>query len=58
MYSGKITEELQELLDKYEKKYGYDANSEEDAQYSDVTYNEYIEALKRCIDEDVEIFDI
>ena len=54
VYYGKMTKELKNLYERYEKKWGYSPDGCEDVEYDDDDYEKYIYEIKQALELGVE----
>ncbi len=55
MFYGNMTEELEELSEKYFEKFGYYPEGEISVSYGNANYDDYINDIKECIKTNVGI---
>lgn len=58
MWEGEMTQELKELYDEYERLFGCYPDEYIDFYVSELSYDEYVEKIKYCIDNNLEFQDL
>ncbi len=58
MWKGKFDDNLNELYNKYEEKFGCDPDTYEEIAYYAMTYDEFVGYIKKCLVKGLEIPDV
>ena len=58
MWEGLFDENMKQLFDLYEKRFGFDPDYYEEIAYYAMTYDEFAGYIKECLEKDVEIPDV
>lgn len=58
MYLGKMTDELEELYNKYYDIFGVEPDYYEETEYGQNDYDVFVSDIKKCIEENKEIPDV
>ena len=56
MYYGKMTKELEDLIEQYEQLFGYNPCGAEEFEIGDNSYNDFVDVLKKCVNNKKDIF--